>query len=290
MTGYELTRQWWDFAFENTDKVSTRHSALYMWIVEKNNRLGWSKNFGLPFDEAGVAIGIIRKQTVREALNDLISWGFVKMIHRSENQNRANVISIQDCEVKSDGSLDRMFRLNNSCLTDRSTDHLADRSTEGSPDRSTEGSPDRSTGVHLNKPQTSNLKQDEDVKIDLIPDFVHRNRTELAEELKDNPVFNRAPTWEDFEQIFKTDPWLRENIRMSNHFSDYEYDRAAEKFISDQKAKKKKVKSDSDVRSHFMSWAPSWRMLAGLTKNAIPQSERIYPDDPNDPVPRKVIL
>lgn len=127
MTGYELTRQWWDFSFENQDKVASKHCALYMWIIEKNNRLGWVENFGFPIDEAGAAIGIRKIQTVREALNDLVEWGFVRMVVRSTNQYKANVISIVNCKIQSGNSLDQAI-----CLTEnRSTTGLSTGQAQG---------------------------------------------------------------------------------------------------------------------------------------------------------------
>ncbi|MCF2487507.1 hypothetical protein [Dyadobacter sp. CY347] len=117
MTGYELTRQWWDFSFENQDLVGSKHCALYMWIIEKNNRLGWVENFGFPMDEAGAAIGIRKIQTVREALNDLVEWGFVRMVIKSQNQYKANVISIINCTIESGECLDNALRLTEKRLT-----------------------------------------------------------------------------------------------------------------------------------------------------------------------------
>ena len=40
MTGYELSRDWFDFCFENPDKVKPTHAALYFFAIEHCNRLG----------------------------------------------------------------------------------------------------------------------------------------------------------------------------------------------------------------------------------------------------------
>lgn len=106
MNGYDLSRRWFDFAFENQDKVLPRHGILYFWLIELNNRLGWVENFKIPLDTAGAAIGIARLQTTRETLLDLVSWGFVKMIIKSPNQYIANVISLRDCFVLAESNLD----------------------------------------------------------------------------------------------------------------------------------------------------------------------------------------
>ena len=51
LTGYELSRNWFDWTFENPDIVNTNHTALYFYILELNNRLGSKEKFGLPSAE-----------------------------------------------------------------------------------------------------------------------------------------------------------------------------------------------------------------------------------------------
>jgi len=45
MSGYELSRQWFDFLFENPDLTNVSQTALYMWLIELNNRKGFSEKF-----------------------------------------------------------------------------------------------------------------------------------------------------------------------------------------------------------------------------------------------------
>lgn len=94
MTGYELSREWFDFAFENTDIVNTNHPALYFWIIEKWNRLGQVEKIGMPTDEAMTVMGIKNWRTYKKTLEDLIEWGFIKMVQESKNQYTANIIAI----------------------------------------------------------------------------------------------------------------------------------------------------------------------------------------------------
>lgn len=112
MNGYDLSRAWFNFAFENQDKVMTKHGILYFWLIELNNRLGWVDNFKVPIDTAGAAIGIARAQTVREALYDLAEWGFVRIVVKGANQNVPNIISLKDCIIISEHSLNNSLRLN----------------------------------------------------------------------------------------------------------------------------------------------------------------------------------
>ncbi|TAE98743.1 MAG: hypothetical protein EAZ80_06040, partial [Runella slithyformis] len=94
MTGYELSRAWFDWAFENPDLNSTNHTALYMWIIEKWNRLGQKEKFGLPAFEAMEFLGIKSYKTYKKAFDDLTQWGFVEVVTESKNQYTANIIAL----------------------------------------------------------------------------------------------------------------------------------------------------------------------------------------------------
>lgn len=93
MNSYELTRRWFDFAFENTD-AKVQHTALFCWIIELNNRLGWKEQFGLPTISTMEGLSIGNKKTYLAALNELEKWGFIKIIKLSKNQFQANIIQI----------------------------------------------------------------------------------------------------------------------------------------------------------------------------------------------------
>jgi hypothetical protein len=93
MNGYELTRNWFNFSFENHE-AKVQHTALFCWIVELNNRLGWKKEFGLPTIDTMEGLSIGNKNTFLAALSDLEKWGFIKIIKPSKNQYQACIISI----------------------------------------------------------------------------------------------------------------------------------------------------------------------------------------------------
>lgn len=94
MNGYQLTRQWFDFAYNNP-KVKAQHTALYCWCVELNNRLQWKESFGLPTDETREYTGIGNRNTFYAALEDLKNWGFIKEIQSSINQSQSRIISLR---------------------------------------------------------------------------------------------------------------------------------------------------------------------------------------------------
>jgi len=106
MNGYELSRNWFDWSFENPEKVSPNHSALYFFAIEHCNRLGWRKKFGFPTEMAKDAIGIKSYNTYIKTLNDLVDWGFINMIERSKNQYSSNIIALSNFDKALNKALD----------------------------------------------------------------------------------------------------------------------------------------------------------------------------------------
>ena len=94
LTGYELSRNWFDFCFENTDLITPTHTAVYFFCIEHCNRLGWKDKFGLPTQMAMEAIGVKNWRTYIKAFNEIVDWGFVRLIKKSKNQYSSNVIAI----------------------------------------------------------------------------------------------------------------------------------------------------------------------------------------------------
>jgi len=94
MNSYELSRKWFDFCFENPEKINSNHTALYFFVIEHCNRLGWKSKFGLPSQMAMDAIGIKNWRTYSKTLNDLIEFGFIECIQKSKNQYSATIVAI----------------------------------------------------------------------------------------------------------------------------------------------------------------------------------------------------
>jgi hypothetical protein len=94
INGYGLSRDWFDFCFENPDLISPTHTAMYFFIIEHCNRLGWKEKFGLPMEMTKEAIGIKNYRTFSKTFNDLVDWGFINIIQKSKNQYSSNIIAI----------------------------------------------------------------------------------------------------------------------------------------------------------------------------------------------------
>jgi len=107
LNSYNLSRAWFDFCFENPEMIKPNHIAIYFFAIENCNRLGWKKKFALPTTMAKEAIGIKSYNTYISALNDLIEWGFIKMIQKSTNQFSANIIALSENVKASNKALDK---------------------------------------------------------------------------------------------------------------------------------------------------------------------------------------
>jgi hypothetical protein len=91
--GYALTKRIFEFAAEEKE-CTYQHIALFLWIVEKCNRLGWKDEFQLPTEEAMHVLSFGNKNTFLNALQKLIDWSFIKVTQDSINQFQARYIKI----------------------------------------------------------------------------------------------------------------------------------------------------------------------------------------------------
>lgn len=95
LNSYELSRAFWNWAFDNPEKVKPTHSAIYFFAVELCNRLGWKKKFGFPTTMVMEAVGIKSYGTYIKTFNELVDFGFFELIERSKNQYSSNIISLR---------------------------------------------------------------------------------------------------------------------------------------------------------------------------------------------------
>lgn len=92
-SGYDLSRTWFNFAFEK-EEAKAIHTAIFMWIVELNNRLGWKQEFGLPTQDTMEGLSIGNKTTYLSAIKDLTEWKFIEIVKESKNQYQSMIIKI----------------------------------------------------------------------------------------------------------------------------------------------------------------------------------------------------
>jgi hypothetical protein len=121
MNSYILSRQWFDFAFENPDQITVTQAALYMWLIEVNNRSGWSEKFAFNTEDAGKAIGVHNRKTIWKALNELAENGFVSIIYKSSHRHKPSVICLPVTQHELKGSLDKSLSYQSENWTSKGT-------------------------------------------------------------------------------------------------------------------------------------------------------------------------
>jgi hypothetical protein len=94
LKGYELSRDWFDWCYENPERISPTHTAMYFFIIEHWNRMGQKQKFGLPMEMTKDGLGIKNYRTYTKVFNDLVDWGFVKVHQKSKNQYSANIVAL----------------------------------------------------------------------------------------------------------------------------------------------------------------------------------------------------
>lgn len=107
MNGYDLTRIWYNYKFENPSKVKAKHSDMFFYIVDLWNRLGQKKEFGLPTSVTMEAIGVGSFNTYKKTLQDLIDFGFINMVLESKNQHQSKIIALSKIDKALDKALDK---------------------------------------------------------------------------------------------------------------------------------------------------------------------------------------
>jgi hypothetical protein len=80
---YKLYRNFWDFAFDNPEKIKPTHIAIYSFAIEHCNRLGWKQKFGLPSSMVIEAIGIKSYSVYKKCFDELVNYGFFEVIELS---------------------------------------------------------------------------------------------------------------------------------------------------------------------------------------------------------------
>jgi len=96
MNSYELSRGFIDFAFSNPEKIKPNHYAVYFFAIEHCNRLGWKDKFGFPTSMVLDATGIKSYSVYKKTFDDLVEFGFFKVIEYSKNQYSSNIIALKE--------------------------------------------------------------------------------------------------------------------------------------------------------------------------------------------------
>lgn len=100
MNGYQLTRQWFEWKFNNPGKMSAGHAELYFYIIDRWNYFSQKTEFGLPRVHTMEVLSIGSHNTYKKLLNDLVANGFVKIIRESSNQyHHTTIIGLSKIDI-----------------------------------------------------------------------------------------------------------------------------------------------------------------------------------------------
>lgn len=124
MNGYKLTRNWFDYKFENPSTVRAIHTDFYIYLVDQWNRLGKKDEFGLPTSYTMECLGIGSYNTYKKTLSDLVSFGFVKIVKDSKNQHISKIIAISKYDEASDKPTDKALDEATIKASDKPTDTI----------------------------------------------------------------------------------------------------------------------------------------------------------------------
>lgn len=106
LTGYDLSRQWFEMIWE-TPKITANHTALYLWLCEIWNRLGQPKNFQITSTECMAGMCVKSYNTYKKTFDDLKEMGCINLIKQSTNQYQCNVIELLKFDKAPDKALNK---------------------------------------------------------------------------------------------------------------------------------------------------------------------------------------
>jgi hypothetical protein len=105
--GYSYSRAWFDYAFEHPEQVTASHGILYLWLVEINNRLGWVDIFQITASECMQGMGCKSYNTYKKCFDQLVEWGFVKVVKKAVNQHQCNIVALSKFDKALNKALDK---------------------------------------------------------------------------------------------------------------------------------------------------------------------------------------
>lgn len=123
MNIFELNRTFWNFAFNNPEKIKPTHCAIYYFALEHCNRLGWKHKFGFPTSMVLEATGIKSYSVYKKTFDELVSFGFFEVIEYSKNQYSSNIIALKENDKATTKALDKAL-ITHSTKQDESIDSI----------------------------------------------------------------------------------------------------------------------------------------------------------------------
>lgn len=90
MNGYNLAHRFFDWAFSHREDFKPTVSALYFYLIEVCNKLGWKPEFSISAKECMEGMGVSGYNTVIETINDELKN--ICQIEHSRHRGKANFL------------------------------------------------------------------------------------------------------------------------------------------------------------------------------------------------------
>jgi len=103
---FKILRDCYDFASKERS-FKSGHIALYLYLINLSNRLGWKSRVGLPTDIVMDTLSISNYRTYKRILDDLIYFKLISFVERSTNQHTACVVAINFSFGNAQAEIDR---------------------------------------------------------------------------------------------------------------------------------------------------------------------------------------
>jgi hypothetical protein len=193
---YSLSRNFWNYAFDNPEKITPTHTAIYFFAIEHCNRLWWKEKFWFPSQMTMEAIWVNKHQTYIKYFNDLVDWWFIKLIEKSKNQYSSNIISLIFAIPKKDKALDKAL--------------IKHTAKQGSKHRAKQGTYNNNNvqEEQYNNIQ-DNISKDTETKVSETTDIIIEEKTYWNKEINDTLVFLCKSVWID---TFKETQQMQRNF------------------------------------------------------------------------------
>lgn len=102
----ENIKKWFEWTFDNPEKITTNHTALYFFCIYVQKSFGNKEKFTFNSSVAMESLGIASYNTYNKALNDLIKWKFLKEITRAKNQYQNSCFALSNFDKAQYKALD----------------------------------------------------------------------------------------------------------------------------------------------------------------------------------------
>jgi len=109
LTGYDLSRAWFNYLWDHPGEVTSNDTALFFWLVEIWNRIGQPVNFQITAKECKDGMSAKSYNTYKKSVLKLIKVGCLKMIKQSTNQYQCNVVALSNFDTSHDKALNKAF-------------------------------------------------------------------------------------------------------------------------------------------------------------------------------------